>query len=98
MITINSSHVSSQNAKYQHENLNNYTELLDRLNLLDPKKWPVSENGEVENIQFGNNKICHVYLQFILNSGNDIVRDFQTYKMEGEKEGVPNDFKLFFKP
>lgn len=40
MITTNSSHISSQNSKYQQEYIYNYTELLNSLNVLDPKKWP----------------------------------------------------------
>jgi len=50
MITINSSHVNSQNVKYQKENIYNHIELHYRLDLLDPKQWSISENDEVENI------------------------------------------------
>lgn len=48
-IITNSSHISSQNSKYRQENVNNYIELLDSLNALNPKMWPVSENGEIDD-------------------------------------------------
>lgn len=96
MITTNSSHISSQNSKYQQENIYNYTELLNSLNVQDPKKWPTSENGKVEDIQFGEDKVRHLCHQFRLKNENDIIRAFRTYKMEGGKEGVPDDLKPLF--
>ena len=95
MITTNSSHVS-QHEKDQQDNIYNYTNLIDSLSVLDPKKWPISDNDEVENITFGDDKIRHLCRHFQLNKENDIVRGFQIFKLERGKEGVPD--KYFLKP
>lgn len=96
MITTNSSHVS-QHEKDQHDNIYNYTNLINSLSVLDPKKWPTSDNDEVENITFGDDKIRHLCRHFKLNKENDIVRGFQIFKLEGGKEGVPDDLQILFK-
>lgn len=97
MIITNSSHASNQNAKYRQENVNNYIKLLDSLNALNPKVCPVFENGEIDDIQFGNYKIHHLCLHFHLHNENDIIRSFQTFKIEGGKKGVSDDLNLLFK-
>lgn len=56
------------------------------LNILYPKKWPIYENGEVEDIQFEDDKVRHLCRQFQLKNENDIIRAFRTYKMEVGKE------------
>jgi len=63
MITTNSSHVS-QHDKDQQDNIYNYINLIDSLSVLDPKKWPTSDNDEVENISFGDDKIRHLCRHF----------------------------------
>ncbi|KAF0758590.1 E3 SUMO-protein ligase KIAA1586-like [Aphis craccivora] len=59
MITTNSSHVS-QYEKDEQDNIYNYTNLIDSLRVLNPKKWPTSDNDEIENITFGDDKIRHL--------------------------------------
>lgn len=96
MITTNSSHVN-QHEKDQQGNIYNYTNLIDSLSVLDPKKWPTSDNDKIENITFGEDKIRYLCRHFQLNKENDIVRGFQKFKLEGGKEGVPDDLQILFK-
>jgi len=67
MITTNSSHVS-QHENDQQDNIYNYTNLIDSLSVLDQKKGlPTSDNDEIENITFGDDKIRHLCRHFQLN-------------------------------
>lgn len=61
------------------------------------KNGLISENGEVEDIQFGDDKVRHLCRQFQLKNENDIIRAYRTYKMEEGKKGVPDDLKPLFK-
>ncbi|KAL5235567.1 hypothetical protein ACI65C_002977 [Semiaphis heraclei] len=88
---------TSQLHRDQQDNIYNYTNLIDSLSVLDPKKWPTSDNDEVENITFGDDEIRHLCRHFQLNKENDIVRGFQIFKLEGGKEGVPDDLQILFK-
>jgi hypothetical protein len=97
MIITNSSHVS-QYEKHQQDIIYNYTNLIDSLNTLDPKKWPISDNDEVENITFGDDKIRHLCLHFQLNKENDIVRSFPICIFEEEKKVFRTTYKYFLKP
>ncbi|KAL4142937.1 hypothetical protein QTP88_005326 [Uroleucon formosanum] len=100
--TSNNSDYSDDESMSQESNLSKFIKfivppLIDSLSILDPKKWPISDNDKVENITFGDDKIRHLCCHIQLNKENDIVWGFQIFKLKGGKECVPEDLQILFK-
>lgn len=60
LVTFNSSNIS-RNEKHRRENNKTFKNLLDNIEILNPKNWPQPNDGQIDNIQFGDcniNNLC----------------------------------------
>lgn len=95
MMTSSSSNVS-RNEKNRQENEKTFKNLLDNIEKLNPKNWPLSNDGQIENIQFGDCNIRNLCQQFQIDEKSTI-QSFRIYKMDLGKKEIPEDLKPLYK-
>lgn len=94
-MTTSSSNVS-RNEKNRQDNEKTFKNLLDNIEKLNPKNWPLSNDGQIENIQFGDCNIRNLCQQFQIDEKSTI-QSFRIYKMDLGKKEIPEDLKPLYK-
>jgi len=94
-MTSSSSNVSYK-AKNRQDNEKTFKNLLDNIEKLNPTNWPLSNDGQIENIQFGNCNIRNLCQQFKIDEKSTI-KSFRIYKMDLGKMEIPEDLKPLYK-
>ncbi|CAI6361590.1 unnamed protein product [Macrosiphum euphorbiae] len=94
-MTSSSSNVS-RNEKNRQDNDKTFKNLLDNIEKLNPKNWPLSNDGQIDKIQFGDYNIRNLCQQFQIDEKSTI-QSFRIYKMDLGKKEIPEDLKPLYK-